>query len=172
MKKTLLCLAVLLATVPAAGGAHAETPYTPISFHAPIPCMAVCSYWDVPTRLGYTPCEYPFPEGGYADVVVRAPAMPPGKSHLVLEFEIYPALDYDAFICDKPATGNNGMQLATGANQVGEACSGILGPNDVSGTGCPEHASTPAVPGHSYVLRAYNWQDFPDCPGAYRFIAL
>lgn len=176
MRKLLLGLVIAslaIGTAPVQAG-HQLGHATNVTFEAPVPCMVYCAYWldaanidldgDGAEDIFFNACKAPFPEGSYDDVVVTAPA-----GARLLRFEIFPALDYDSFVCSKPASGNNGDLLASGAIAVGEACDGVLGPNDPSGTGCRELVNVEVSPGKKYVLRAYNWQDLPTVEGRYTF---
>jgi len=166
--------AALVASLSPAQAGHTLGHWTDVSFNAAIPCQVYCAYWleDANTDLDgdgledvfFNACKAPFPDGSYDDVVVTAPA-----GARLLTFQIFPLLDWDSFVCSKPASGNNGDLLATGANAIGDACDGILGPGDLSGTGCVETVAVEAIPGRRYVLRAYNWQDLPDLSGRYQF---
>jgi hypothetical protein len=156
----------------AATPARADTTHQ-ITFRGAVPCAALCSYWPVGERAGFTPCEYPFPAGSFIDIVTEpAPAIPAGKTHAVLQMKIYPTLDWDSWICAVGTGVGNGTQrqLAQGAHDLGSPCDNILGSNNPVATGCQEKATTPATPGTRYVLRAYNWSDPGDCPGEYTWI--
>lgn len=171
---TVISLAMAIGLTPAQANHPLGTWHDFTLGTAPVPCMVYCAYWldtantdvdgDGREDIYFAACGAPFPEGSYADLVVTAPA-----NAQLLEFQIFPPLDWDAFICSKPAQGNNGALLGTGATAVGEPCDGIIGPDDPTGTGCPESIVITAVPGRQYVLRGYNWQDVPDIPARYRF---
>lgn len=169
MRKMLLVAALAFAVVSPAVPASATHKSGAVhwDFTASVPCLTVCSYW---LDNGFTPCEAPFPPGSYEDKI-SAPAPTPSSGKVqVITFEIFPVLDWDSFIC---ANNSAKTQLGQGANNVGDPCDGILGPNDLSGTGCYESATVPTTSGSTYVLRGYNWQDGPiACPAAYHFKAI
>lgn len=166
MRKILLAAVLAIATVapamPAQGSHQAGAVH--FQFTASVPCLVVCSYW---INNGFTPCEQPFPPGSYEDrVTTGAPTPGTGKLGL-LTFEIFPVLDWDSFICANTAART---ELGQGANNVGDPCDGILGPDDLSGTGCYESVTIPTQAGATYRLRGYNWQDGPiACPASYTF---
>jgi hypothetical protein len=166
MRKILLAAALAMATVAPAMPANANHKAGAVhwEFTASVPCLVVCSYW---IDNGFTPCEAPFPPGSYEDRVSAA-APNPGAGKLgLLTFEIFPVLDWDSFVC---ANDSARTQLGQGANAVGDPCDGILGPNDLSGTGCYESVTIPVTQGTTYRLRGYNWQDGPiACPASYHF---
>jgi hypothetical protein len=165
-------LATIAFSVP---GAQAHVGTHDFNSGAATPCAAMCSYWDVPTRLGFTPCEYPFPDGSFVDILTEAaPPLASGKTHEVLQIEIDPTLDWDSFICSKGTGVSNGTQkqLAQGANNLGENCDNALGSNNPVEEGCIEKASTPAVPGTQYVIRLYNWIDVSATAGHYGWVQL
>ena len=167
MRKTLLAAALALATVapaiPAQAG-HLGSGTEHFALTVDVPCLVVCSYW---IDNGFTPCEHPFPPGSYEDKVTKSAPTPPTGRVGVVTYEMTPVLDWDSWIC---ANNTDRTELGRGANIIGDPCDGILGPSDYSGTGCKETITIPTLPGQTYRLRGYNWQDGPiDCPAAYRF---
>jgi hypothetical protein len=175
MRKALLALAVLAMLVMGAPGAQAHVGQHQFSSGAATPCAAMCAYWDAPTRLGFTPCEYPFPDGSFVDILTEAaPALNAGKTHEVLQVQIDPQVDWDSYICSKGTGVSNGTQkqLAQGTNILGENCDNPLGSNNPAPVGCTERASTPAVPSTQYVIRLYNWLDVAPVPGTYTWVQL
>ncbi len=142
------------------------------------PCAALCAYWVPntpadPTKIDpmtYNPetllestknaCTRPSPAGSWSDLVVTAPL---GAN--LLAFSGTPVGDWDLFICAKPASGNNGRWLGTGAN----AAINLTKPLETCVTGCYEKVRIPVVAGRRYVLRAYNWLDTDAFKGTYVF---
>jgi hypothetical protein len=158
---------VILFAVIAAGLASSFTPAHAttvksgrLKFNAPVPCTVTCAYWtDVANGLvpgvTFQACKAPFPPNSYADKVLTAPST---ADFLVLK--LYPTIDWDMFLCSKPSRGNNGRQLAMGANDATGDCS----------VGCVETIRYRVKPGVRYVVRAYNWSDTPDVTGRYWFL--
>lgn len=164
MKIALLCAALvaMLFAVPAQAGEVLGTPHA-VTFNAPVACSVVCAYWQGPAAAGFNECTNPFPEGSYDQLTVTAPL---GAN--LLKFEIFPVVDYDSFIC----RANNGVTLATGANQGVDNCDNLFGPNNPVSIGCYEKSVTPVVPGTRYLLRVYNWSDATPTQAQYTFLRI
>jgi len=173
MRKVLLALAVLSVMSFAAPSAQA-TVVKEKSFTAgpAVPCAVACAYWDGPSAAGFSPCEYPFPEGSYVDVVTEAaPPLPSGTKFMALEISISPLVDWDSYICSTGAPGFQ-KQLAQGTNILGQNCDSPFGGNQPVPLGCIETASTLVKSGQQYIIRLYNWSDPATVPGKYRFTAV
>lgn len=164
MKRILALAAVaafaLGAAVPAEAKTIARKSYTVKIANAPVPCTGVCAYWvddlnNSELGIRFQACKAPFPQGSYTDIVLRAPD---GANHL--KIVAYPLIDWDLFLCSKPARGNNGRQLAQGANAATDTDGCSFG----AALGCIEHMSAKVVEGRRYVLRSYNWSDVADMP--------
>lgn len=172
MRKFLLAataLSMLLAFTPSQAASKTITKKA-ITFRAATPCTAICAYQtgplsdDVAATAGvgnpiggkFDACGAPFPAGSWADVVVTAPRLAN-----TLVFRIFPAVDWDSFICTKPARGKS-RQLATGANSVDPTCL----------YGCEEEVSIRVRPGTKYILRAFNFSDPYVLPADYRFLRI
>lgn len=122
--------------------AHAGRRDRDLSFDAPVPCSAVCSYW---LEGDPAACSAPGPEGSYADVVVQAP-----RRTKVMSFTAAPDLDWDLFVCSP-----GGKLLAW----------------SYEGLGADEEIWLRVVPGRRYVLRAYNFSDVSPLPARVAFHA-
>jgi hypothetical protein len=162
-------LLLLVATITCLGiiPAHAKALGSKTVTMNATPCAALCSY-NVPhasdptlfvnSELGSAAdserqtayaCTEPEPAGSYADVVVKAPA---GAKLLVLNYQ--PSVDWDAFICLKPKSGNNGPMVGRETDAtfvIGGACT----------ANCKSTATAKVKPGVQYVIRGYNF-DSPD----------
>lgn len=185
-RAALVAVCIALVSLPAQAGLRAlpmasdPTPeqldsWQAVTFRAPAPCSFVCPYWvntlnhdvdgDGAEEIAFGACDNPGGTGGtigavpgafqrgtiYDDVVV-GPA-PEGTQLLI--FESFPAVDWDTFICS-----TDGRELAAGGNHLDPTtCRSPLGPTDPIPTGCMETAITQALPGATYILRAYNWSD-------------
>lgn len=150
------------------GGARGHDERHAVSFHAP-PCFELC----VPGAGGYRWCGNPFPSGGYEDVITeQAPDLPEGKTKVLLEFEIYPVMDWDAIVCPYPDTPPmyTGCIAIGGPYRCGQkyelSCPEPI-PQLTTQLGCSERIRVFVKPGKRYTLRAYNWLDAFDCPGSY-----
>lgn len=181
MKKALVLgvmLGLLAFAAPPAQAATTEQPNKrfvfPVTGTIPcgIPVVAVgCAYNLPESALGYRPCENPFPQGSWVDVLtVPAPTPPAGKK-MILEFTSFSEIDWDTWICAKLSNGSlNGGELAQGANILGQLCDNALGADNPVPIGCIETADAPAEAGKQYVLRAYNYSDLRDLPAIYTWI--
>ncbi len=135
-----------------------------------VACTFTCPYWlDVLNdgSTGFQACEQPVVAAGvvsHRDTVQGTPKNAAGVFANLVVYVITPEVDWDSFICAKPTSGNNGEMLASGANNVGDPCDGLLGPGDPTGMGCLERSNIPVAPGDKYVFRAYNWSDNFDAP--------
>jgi hypothetical protein len=170
MRKTLLALTLagtVIAGVPAQGH-FAEHRFTLVGA---VPCATACSYWT--DDLGFSECSNPFPEGSWVDIVTESAPTPPAGKKMILEFETFPQIDWDSWICALLSNGShNGATLAQGANVLLENCDNLLGPDNPVPVGCKEKAVVPAEAGKRYVLRAYNYFDVADDPGVYRWVTV
>jgi hypothetical protein len=167
MRKTLVLLVVAAAALGMLP-AHAKTLGRKTVTMNATPCAAVCSYniphasnptlfvssflglnaGDDEKQTAYA-CTEPEPAGSYADVVAVAPK---GAKILILNYQ--PSVDWDAFICAKPKSGNNGPMVAHESDAtfvLGGACT----------VNCKSEAVGKVKPGQKYVIRAYNF-DSPD----------
>lgn len=154
-------IAMIALLLPTAVRAHPGPDATDVTFEA-LPCAGACAYW----QSAPSPCEAPFPPWAFDDVVTApAPAAPPGMI-TVLEATIDPAVDWDLWIC---ANHPSRVELAQGANIIGEPCQNALGPSSVVPAGCHEDASTPVREGQTVILRAFNYLDIPTATGCYWF---
>ena len=129
-----------------------------LTFHA-LPCAAWCTYqfknFDglVPGAPRLDACEGPGPDGAFSDVVLKAPT-----GARLLTTSITPDVDWDMFVCAKPARGNNGKMLGKNVNFFLD-CQ----------VACAETVTIKVNAGKSYVVRAYNAYDNLDLTGRYWF---
>jgi len=109
--------------------------------------------------------------GSWADVRLTAPDRPAEGLPVILEFEIRPVVDYDAYICRlvDAGTPNEHWETTRPGGILGAPCDDPVGAEQVP-IGCSERVSVPARPGDTYVLRVYNFSDAFDCPGSYSWI--
>lgn len=136
-----------------------------------LPCSVLCSYNPPASELGFSACENPFPDRTWYDVVTEAAPTPPAGRKMLLQFEAFPQIDWDTWICALLSSGShNGGQIAQGSPFLGENCDNFLGPDNPVPFGCEEHASAPAEAGKRYVIRGYNFYDPADLPGIYRWV--
>jgi hypothetical protein len=173
MRKTFV-IGTVIVSLFAFAPSHAKTRTVSkksIVFNAPVACTTLCAHnldglsseftgfagEADPTDTAVSTCGDPFPTGGYADHVVKAP-----KGANTLVFTIRPQVDWDSYICSVPAKGKKSQVLGSGANTVGADCL----------HGCVETISIRVRPGRSYILRAYNWSDPAPCPAQYRFLSI
>jgi len=184
-------IVILALTLAVVSPASADTPaeqlniWREVTFTAPIPCSVVCPYWlDVANTdvdgngeedIAFGVCANP---RGAADTLGESGGLPyeegtiyddeligpPPEGSTVLLFEIWPTIDWDAFIC---STSDN--ELTIGEHILVENCDSIVGPNNPVPIGCRERISASAVPGREYILRAYNWSDPLPLEGRYCF---
>src|ERR1051325_6257437 len=171
MKKfalTAMLVGVLVAGMPA--GSQADTTVAPgvrfvFAFAGSVPCAVACAYWDAASAAGYRPCENPFPDLSYKDVVTQPAPTPPAGKKMILDFTTTPDTDWDTWICTLLSNGShNGGELAAGANILGELCANRWAPDTPVPVGCEEEAEAPAEAGIRYVLRASNWSPTADDP--------
>lgn len=92
MRKLLVLTAVLFLTLASSGTRASESLH--LEHYAPLPCTAVCSFWDHTQALGYGLCERDFPEGSYDQTVLRI-TNPTGT----VKIWAYPPVDYDTVAC-------------------------------------------------------------------------
>jgi hypothetical protein len=180
-RKTVIALALVGSIVAGAPAARSHFVDHPIvfPFAGTIPCAPVflavdlCPYNTVGGNLGFSECTNPFPEGSWVDIVTEPAPTPPAGKKMILEFETFPQIDWDSWICDLLSNGShNGATLAAGANVFGKNCDNLLGPDNPVPVGCKEKAVVPATAGKKYVLRAYNYTDVADDPGVYRWVTV
>lgn len=187
MRKTVLGVAALglAATfaIPAQAD-HAVNRWHPLTFTAGVPCAFACPYWldDANTDIDgngqedifFATCANP---GGTNDILGDAPGLPyedgtvfqdfvthraPSTAQ-VLIFEIFPNVDFDSFICSQ----NGEQELAVGANELGQNCDNIIGPQNPVPVACTERASITVASNQRYRLRVYNWSDAVTVAGQY-----
>jgi len=172
---TAVVTGVLVAGFPAAPSFAADPPPGKrfvFSAVGTIPCATVlCDYWPVFASLGYRPCENPFPDQTYVDVLTQTAPTPPAGKKMILDFKTFPNVDWDTWVCGLLSNGShNGGELGQGANILGELCDNFLGPDSPVPVGCIEEAQVPAEAGKRYVLRAYNYSDGNDDPAQYDWV--
>jgi hypothetical protein len=183
MRKLLLAASVavmLVGSLPTAHGATSPScngsttaRVCNTTFSAALPGTVLTPYWGTDPledgTLGYGTCGTPFPDQSVDDLDFTIPANGTAADFNLVKFEIFPTTDYDSFICEIGDTENhNGIPnetLGQGANDVSNACDGVLGPDDPSGLGCSEKVSIPVTAGKKYRFRVYNWADAQPCPG-------
>ena len=163
--KRILCLVAAAsfaigAAIPAEARTIKRKTYTVKIANAPVPCTAVCAYWmetanNEEAGIEFQACTDPFPTGSYTDIVMTAP-----NDANYLKIVAYPLIDWDLFVCAKPTRGNNGRQLAQGANSATDTDGCSFG----AALGCIERISIKVREHRKYVLRSYNWSDVADMP--------
>lgn len=160
---------VILSTVLIAGApahAHSRANATRFTWEA-TPCAAACAPW---VGNGFSPCASPFPPGGYADVITSpAPPLPAGKNVWVLEVTLDQFGRWEPYICDAETRA----ELANGTHAIDEPCQFWGGPMPpLDQLDCHLDMSTPAAPGRTYVLRAYNFASAEPAIGRYWYLAI
>jgi hypothetical protein len=157
----MLMLGVLLASsMPAQARTIAKRSYTVKITSAPVPCAVACAYWlenanNRDLDIYFNACRAPAPPASFTDIVLRAP-----NNANVLVVKSYPLSDWDTFLCSKPSRGNNGRELANGANSATDTDNCTFG----IGFGCMETMRIRVREYQRYVFRAYNWSDAADMP--------
>lgn len=158
-----------------------------ISFDAPVPCSVACPYWlnslnhdsdangkeDVYFEACANPDGtadalegvpgMPFTRGTVYDDVVVGPA-PEGTR--LLEWELYPTVDWDGFTCEWLPGDVAGNPLEGFWCQLGCTFDCTI---ETVGIGCIERIAVEAARGTKYILRAYNWSDPMPLTARYRF---
>jgi hypothetical protein len=144
-----------------------------LTFQASVPrAVALCPYWlneedpqatadcassqspAVCKTLTSYACTHPRVEGTYDDNILKAP-----KGAKVLQVTYTPDVDWDLYICKKPASGNNGPFLA---NEQGVATDCQVG--------CQATLTAKVKPGRRYVVRGYNFADPGTLTATYKFV--
>jgi hypothetical protein len=145
-----------------------------LTFNASVPCaVALCSYWfneedptataacpagteaDACERLSSYACTHPRVEGTYDDKILKAP-----KGAKLLQLAYTPDVDWDLYICKKPATGNNGTWLASEQVDALTDCQ----------VGCAATLTAKVKAGQRYVVRGYNFSDPSALKATYKFV--